>query len=72
MKKRLHTSVVLSHSRMLRGKFDVKFYLVSILFLLFDLEVSFLFPWSVSLANVGVFGFCSMCAFLFILGIGFI
>lgn len=54
-----------------RGKFDVKFYLVSILFLLFDLEVSFLFPWAVSLFGIGLAGFITMCVFLFILSIGF-
>ncbi len=55
-----------------RGKFDVRFYLVSILFIIFDLEVAFLFPWAVSLGDIGVFGFWSMMVFLGILTIGFI
>jgi NADH-quinone oxidoreductase subunit A len=55
-----------------RGKFDVKFYLVSILFLLFDLEVSFLFPWAINLVGISLVGFSSMCVFLFVLGVGFI
>ena len=55
-----------------RMKFDVRFYLVSILFIIFDLEVAFLFPWAVSLKEVGVFGFWSMMIFLGILTIGFI
>ena len=55
-----------------RGKFDVRFYLVAILFIIFDLEVAFLFPWAVALGDIGVFGFWSMMAFLFVLTIGFI
>ncbi len=55
-----------------RRKFDVRFYLVSILFIIFDLEVAFLFPWAVSLGAIGVFGFWSMMCFLGILTIGFI
>jgi NADH-quinone oxidoreductase subunit A len=55
-----------------RMKFDVRFYLVSILFIIFDLEVAFLFPWAVSLKEVGVYGFWSMMVFLGILTIGFI
>jgi len=55
-----------------RMKFDVRFYLVSILFIIFDLEVAFLFPWAVSFKAVGVYGFWSMIAFLAILTIGFI
>ena len=55
-----------------RGKFDVRFYLVSILFIIFDLEVAFLFPWAVSLGNIGLFGFWSMMIFLGVLTIGFI
>ena len=55
-----------------RSKFDVKFYLVSILFIIFDLEIAFLFPWAVSLKNIGALGFYSMMFFLFILTIGFI
>jgi NADH-quinone oxidoreductase subunit A len=55
-----------------RGKFDVRFYLVSILFIIFDLEVAFLFPWAVSLSKIGVFGFWSMMGFLGVLTIGFI
>jgi len=55
-----------------RMKFDIRFYLVSILFIIFDLEVAFLFPWAVSLKEVGVFGFWSMMIFLGVLTIGFI
>src|SRR3954468_11524651 len=55
-----------------RMKFDVRFYLVAILFIIFDLEVSFLFPWAVSFQEVGVFGFWSMMVFLGVLTIGFI
>ena len=55
-----------------RRRFDVRFYLVAILFIIFDLEVAFLFPWAVSLGSVGVFGFWSMMAFLGVLTIGFI
>ncbi|MCP5364063.1 MAG: NADH-quinone oxidoreductase subunit A [Hyphomicrobiales bacterium] len=55
-----------------RGKFDVRFYLVAILFIIFDLEVAFLFPWAVSLAEIGLFGFCSMMIFLAVLTVGFI
>ncbi len=55
-----------------RMKFDVRFYLVSILFIIFDLEVAFLFPWAVSLGKIGLFGFWSMIIFLALLTIGFI
>ena len=55
-----------------RAKFDVRFYLVSILFIIFDLEVAFLFPWAVALGDIGLFGFWSMMVFLGILTIGFI
>ena len=55
-----------------RMKFDVRFYLVSILFIIFDLEVAFLFPWAISLGQIGVFGFWSMVVFLGVLTIGFI
>jgi NADH-quinone oxidoreductase subunit A len=55
-----------------RMKFDVRFYLVAILFIIFDLEVSFLFPWAVAFKEVGVFGFWSMMVFLGVLTIGFI
>jgi NADH-quinone oxidoreductase subunit A len=55
-----------------RGRFDVRFYLVAILFIIFDLEVAFLFPWAVSLGNIGLFGFWSMMIFLGILTIGFV
>ena len=55
-----------------RGRFDVRFYLVAILFIIFDLEVAFLFPWAISLGNIGIFGFWSMMFFLLILTIGFI
>lgn len=54
-----------------RGKFDVRFYLVAILFIIFDLEVAFLFPWAVSLETIGEFGFWSMMVFLAVLTIGF-
>ena len=55
-----------------RMKFDVRFYLVSILFIIFDLEVAFLFPWAVALGDVGMFGFLSMVGFLGVLTVGFI
>ena len=55
-----------------RIKFDVRFYLVAILFIIFDLEVAFLFPWAVSLGDIGVFGFWSMAVFLGVLTIGFV
>ncbi len=55
-----------------RLKFDVRFYLVTLLFIIFDLEVAFLFPWAISLGSIGVFGFWSMMVFLGILTIGFI
>ena len=55
-----------------RMKFDVRFYLVAILFIIFDLEIAFLFPWAISLGNIGLLGFCSMMIFLFILTVGFI
>ena len=50
-----------------RMKFDVRFYLVAILFIIFDLEVAFLFPWAVALQDIGAFGFWSMMSFLFVL-----
>ena len=55
-----------------RMKFDVRFYLVAILFIIFDLEVSFLFPWAVAFREIGLFGFWTMIAFLVVLTIGFI
>jgi NADH-quinone oxidoreductase subunit A len=55
-----------------RGKFDVRFYLVAILFIIFDLEVAFLFPWAISLREIGAFGFWSMMFFLGVLTVGFI
>jgi NADH-quinone oxidoreductase subunit A len=55
-----------------RMKFDVRYYLVAILFIIFDLEVSFLFPWAVAFGDVGVYGFWSMMVFLGVLTIGFI
>ena len=55
-----------------RMEFDVRFYLVAILFIIFDLEIAFLFPWAISLGKIGIFGFISMMIFLFILTIGFI
>ena len=54
-----------------RMKFDVRYYLVSILFIIFDLEVAFLFPWAISLGAIGMVGFWSMVAFLFVLTVGF-
>jgi len=55
-----------------RMKFDIRFYLVSILFIIFDLEVAFLFPWAVSFGEIGMLGFWSMMVFLGVLTIGFI
>ena len=55
-----------------RRRFDVRFYLVSLLFIIFDLEVAFLFPWAVSLSVIGLFGFLSMIGFLAVLTVGFI
>jgi NADH-quinone oxidoreductase subunit A len=55
-----------------RMKFDVRYYLVAILFIIFDLEIAFLFPWAVSLDSVGKFGLLSMALFLSILVVGFI
>ena len=54
-----------------RMEFDVRFYLVAILFIIFDLEIAFLFPWAISLGEIGLYGFCSMMLFLFILTVGF-
>jgi NADH-quinone oxidoreductase subunit A len=55
-----------------RRRFDVRFYLVAILFIIFDLEVAFLFPWAVSLGQIGMLGFWSMIVFLAVLTVGFI
>ncbi len=55
-----------------RMKFDVRFYLVAILFIIFDLEVAFLFPWAISFGSIGIFGYFSMMAFLLVLTIGFV
>ncbi|MBI5330684.1 MAG: NADH-quinone oxidoreductase subunit A [Betaproteobacteria bacterium] len=55
-----------------RMKFDVRYYLVAILFILFDLEIAFLFPWAVVLEEIGMFGFVSMVIFLGILVVGFV
>jgi NADH-quinone oxidoreductase subunit A len=55
-----------------RMKFDVRYYLVAILFIIFDLEIAFLFPWAIILDEIGVFGFIAMMIFLAILVIGFI
>ena len=55
-----------------RRKFDVRFYLVAILFIIFDLEVAFLFPWAITLGQIGMFGFWSMMVFLGVLTVGFI
>ena len=54
-----------------RMRFDVRYYLVAILFIIFDLEVAFLFPWAVSLGDIGLFGFWSMLVFLGVLTVGF-
>ncbi len=55
-----------------RMKFDVRYYLVAILFIIFDLEVAFLFPWAVTLGKLGLFGFWSMVVFLGVLTVGFV
>jgi NADH-quinone oxidoreductase subunit A len=55
-----------------RSRFDVRFYLVAILFIIFDLEVAFLFPWAVSLGHIGLLGFWSMMIFLAVLTVGFV
>ena len=55
-----------------RMEFDVRFYLVAILFILFDLEIAFLFPWAISLGSIGLLGFISMMIFLLILTVGFV
>ncbi|HEX6829765.1 MAG TPA: NADH-quinone oxidoreductase subunit A [Burkholderiales bacterium] len=55
-----------------RMKFDVRYYLIAILFILFDLEIAFLFPWAVVLKEIGMFGFVAMVIFLIILTVGFI
>lgn len=55
-----------------RNKFDVRFYLVAILFIIFDIEIMFLFPWAIALGKIGMFGFFAMMLFLLILTIGFI
>tara|TARA_Y100000590_G_C15162611_1_gene804152 strand:+ start:143 stop:511 length:369 start_codon:yes stop_codon:yes gene_type:complete len=55
-----------------RMEFDIRFYLVAILFIIFDLEIAFLFPWAISLGNLGALGFWSMMIFLLVLTVGFI
>jgi NADH-quinone oxidoreductase subunit A len=55
-----------------RMKFDVRFYLVAILFIIFDLEVAFLFPWAITFGNLGWYGFWSMMIFLGVLTVGFV
>lgn len=55
-----------------RMKFDIRFYLVSLLFIIFDLEVAFLFPWAAAFRRIGVFGFWSMIVFLLVLTVGFV
>jgi NADH-quinone oxidoreductase subunit A len=55
-----------------RAKFDVRFYLVAILFIIFDLEIAFLFPWAIALGDIGLMGFWSMIIFLGVLTVGFI
>ncbi len=56
----------------IRGEFNIQFYLVAILFIIFDLEIAFLFPWAVVLKDIGIFGFISMMIFLTLLTVGFI
>ena len=55
-----------------RMKFDVRYYLVAILFIIFDLEIAFLFPWAIVLDEIGLFGFLAMVIFLLVLVVGFI
>jgi len=55
-----------------RSRFDIRYYLVAILFIIFDLEISFLFPWAITLSKITIFGFWTMVIFLIILTIGFI
>ncbi len=55
-----------------RSRFDVRFYLVAILFIIFDLEIAFLFPWAITLGDIGLYGFVSMMIFLGVLTVGFI
>ncbi|MCY4431789.1 MAG: NADH-quinone oxidoreductase subunit A [Rhodospirillales bacterium] len=55
-----------------RGRFDVRFYLVAILFIIFDLEIAFLFPWAIALGDIGLYGFGSMMVFLALLTAGFV
>lgn len=55
-----------------RGRFEVKFYLVAILFIIFDLEIIFLFPWAIAFNEIGLFGYLSMMFFLLVLTIGFV
>lgn len=55
-----------------RNRFDVRFYLVTLLFIIFDLEIAFLFPWAITLGDIGMFGFWSMVVFLGVLTVGFI
>ncbi len=55
-----------------RSRFEVKFYLVAILFIIFDLEIIFLFPWAIAFNEIGIYGFLSMMFFLFVLTIGFV
>lgn len=54
------------------NRFNIKFYLVAILFVVFDLEIAFMFPWAVSLREIGIFGYTSMMIFFFILAAGFV
>jgi len=71
-KKTPHTNVALKPFEDARMKFDVRYYLVAILFILFDLEITFLFPWAVVIQKIGMFGFIAMMIFLAILVVGFI
>lgn len=54
------------------GRFNIKFYLIAMLFIIFDLEIAFLMPWAITLKQIGSFGYFSMMIFLFILGVGFL
>ena len=65
-------STAVRYSPMTNMKFDVRFYLVAILFIIFDLEMSFLFPWAIASSDLGLFGYWSMMVFLGVLTIGFI
>lgn len=55
-----------------KGNFDIRFYLVSMLFIIFDLEIAFLFPWALVIKTISLYGFLSMMFFLFVLTVGFL